>query len=242
MRHFIMHVRRAGHRVTPPLNRNVRCHMPHTLACAVFVGVLLLALTASVRAQSADQLEALDASALVQQLRNVPSAMPATAPERPTEVLRRQIYNRLLALSPASVHALARGFQDPDVEFRRNVALALGVLSGGWWQFEGETRKVDLAPVLPELMSALNDPDATVRGWAAQDIGNIGAGAAVAVPALVRLLANEDEGSRNSACIALRGIGPPAVEALPALQRALSDSSADVRRFADNAIKRIEGR
>jgi HEAT repeat protein len=209
------------------------------------VGALLLAVASSVPAQDLRELEALDVDALVQQLRNVPSAMPASAPsngiERPTEVLRRRIYDRLLVLSPDSIHALARGFQDPDAEFRRNVALALGVLSGGWWSFGGEKRTVDLAPVLPELIAALNDSDSKVRSWAAQDIGNVGAGASRAVPALLTLLESEDEGSRNSACIALRGIGPSAAAALPALQRALSDRSADVRRFADLAIKRIEG-
>ena len=78
-------------------------------------------------------LEALDADALVEQLRDIPSAVPAGVPsngiERPAEVLRRQICNRLLVQSPATVHALARGLQDPDVEFRRNVALLSAFLA-----------------------------------------------------------------------------------------------------------------
>lgn len=135
----------------------------------------------------------------------MPSAMPAVAPsdgiERPTEVLRRAIYNRLLALSPDSVRALAEGFQDPDVEYCRNVALALDVLSGGWWSFGGHTRKVSVGTVLPQLIGVLADTDPTVRAWAAQDIGNIGAGAATAVPDLLTLLARDDEASRNGACI-----------------------------------------
>jgi HEAT repeat protein len=209
------------------------------------VGTLLLAVAVSVQAQDLRELDTLDVDALVQQLRHVPSAMPAGAPsngvEHPTEVQRRRIYGQLLVLSPDSIHALARGFQDPDTEFRRNVALALGVLSGGWWSFSGNKRKVDLTPVLPELIAALNDTDSKVRGWAAQDIGNVGAGAVTAVPALLTLLVSEDEGLRNSACIALREIGPSAAPALPALKRALSDPSADVRRFADLAIRSIEG-
>lgn len=172
--------------------------------------------------------------------------MPAVAPsdgiERPTEVLRRAIYNRLLALSPDSVRALAEGFQDPDVEYCRNVALALDVLSGGWWSFGGHTRKVSVGTVLPQLIGVLADTDPTVRAWAAQDIGNIGAGAATAVPDLLTLLARDDEASRNGACIALRGIGPSAAPALPSLRRALSDPRGDVRRFADLAIRRIEGK
>ena len=89
-------------------------------------------------------LEALDADALVEQLRDIPSAVPAGVPsngiERPAEVLRRQICNRLLVQSPATVHALARGLQDPDVEFRRNVACSRR-LSGGWWSFSSGTQR-----------------------------------------------------------------------------------------------------
>jgi HEAT repeat protein len=218
--------------------------MTHNSVLAV-VGTLILGLTSSVQSQDARRLEALDADALVEQLRDIPSALPAGAPsngiERPAEVLRRQIYNRLLVQSPATVHALARGLQDPDVEFRRNLALALGVLSGGWWSFSSGTQRVDLTAVLPELIGALKDADPTVRAWAAQDIGNVGASAVTAVPQLLALLESGDEGARNSACIALRGIGPPAVAALPALQRALSDPSEDVRKFAALAIESIAG-
>jgi HEAT repeat protein len=57
---------------------------------------------------------------------------------------------------------------------------------------------------------------------------------------LTELLKNDDEGSRNSACIALGKIGPAAKAALPALRVALSDKSQDVRRFAAEAIQRIE--
>ena len=209
------------------------------------VGAMVLTVMSSAQAQDAQRLDGLDAAAVVEQLRHVPSSMPASVPssgiERPAELLRRQIYDRLLVLSPASIHALARGLQDPDVEFRRNAALALGVLSGHWWSFGGETHSVDLSVVLPELLSALTDPDSTVRAWVAQDIGNIGASAVSAVPQLIALLENGDEAARNSSCIALRRIGPPAVAALPALQRALSDPSADVRKFAALAIESIEG-
>ncbi|PYR04375.1 MAG: PBS lyase, partial [Acidobacteria bacterium] len=73
-------------------------------------------------------------------------------------------------------------------------------------------------------------------------IGGIGPDAAPAVPALVTLLKNTEEGSRNSACIALYGIGAVAEGALPALRGALADPSPDVRRFAQRAIEKIEGR
>jgi HEAT repeat protein len=97
-------------------------------------------------------------------------------------------------------------------------------------------------PCLPELITALHDSDARVRGLAAQAIGEIGPMAVSAVPGLVLLLADPDEGSRDSACIGLAGIGPAARDALPALRRALSDASPNVRRFAQRAIDRIDVR
>ena len=99
-----------------------------------------------------------------------------------------------------------------------------------------------LQPCLPELITALHDSDARVRGLAAQAIGQIGPMPVSAVPGLVLLLADPDEGSRNSACILLAGIGPAARDALPALNRALSDTNPDVRRFAQRAVDKIDGR
>jgi HEAT repeat protein len=207
------------------------------------LAAVLMACALPLRSQ---ELETLSAEALVQQLRNIPSRLPAgttgnSVVTPPVELLRGRIYNQLLVLHPESVRALAQGFQDPDVEFRRNIALAFGILSGGWWSFDGERRKADISAALPTLIATLDDADSLVRAWAAQAIGNIGPNAAAAVPALVALLATGDEAARNSACIALRGIGPVARPALSALRVALSDPSADVRRFAERAIKSIEG-
>jgi HEAT repeat protein len=133
--------------------------------------------------------------------------------------------------------ALAEGYRDADVQLRQNVALALGVLGGGYWQ---GLEEVDISLALPALTDALTDPDPTVRAWSAQAIGYIGAEASSAVPALILLLRDADEGSRNSASMALRGIGPAANDALSALRDALSDESGDVRRFAEMAIESIE--
>jgi len=118
--------------------------------------------------------------------------------------------------------------------------LAFGVLSGGWWQFECGPAKVDISPALPTLVIAFKDPDPSVRGWAAQAIGNMGPRGAAAVPDLIELLQSADEGSRNSACIALGQIGPLAKAALPGLRAALVDPSPNVRGFAARAIQRIE--
>jgi HEAT repeat protein len=181
---------------------------------------------------------------LVEQLRTLPTPLPP-APRSdgridPVEERRHEVYRQLRELRGDAVAALATALGDADVSMRRNVALALNVLAGTW--FEPSQPRLDIRACLPALMAALEDSDNDVRAWAAQAIGETGADGAQAVPALIRLLTNLDEGSRNNACMALGGIGPGAKEALPALRRALTDSSADVRRSAQRAIDRIEGR
>jgi len=123
---------------------------------------------------------------------------------------------------------------------RRDVAVALDVVGGGWWQFPDGRPKLDLRPALPALLSALQDPDAGVRAWVAQDISDIGSGAAPAVPRLRAMLRSSDAGSRGTACIALGAIGSAARSAMPDLQRALADSSPEVRQSARDAIVRID--
>ncbi len=182
------------------------------------------------------------ADEVVKQLRELPTPLPGMARSDGTipriEQRRRELYRQLRQLGDDALPALARGLSDPDVRIRRNVALVLNVLAGGW--FDSSQPKVNIRVCLRALVAALKDSDASVRGWAAQAIGEIGPDAAEAIPALVTLLRNEDEGSRNSACIALRGIGGAAKEALPALREALSDSSANVRGFAGRAIESIQ--
>ena len=181
---------------------------------------------------------------LVKQLRELPTPLPAMGRTDgmidPIEQRRRDLYRQLWSLGDNALPALARGLSDPDVRIRRNVALFLNVLAGGWVDYLRP--KVNIGATLQALVAALNDSDPSVRGWSAQAIGEIGPDAAEAIPALLTLLKDENEGARNSACIALRGIGPAAKAALPALREALSDPSTDVRRFAAQAIDKIEGR
>jgi HEAT repeat protein len=193
------------------------------------------------RAQSAQ------AAAIVGQLRDVPlprqafprgiASRPATRPPLAALELRRQkIYDELHALGPASVPALARALRDPDADMRRDVAVALDVLAGGWWQFPDGGSKLDIRPALPALVSALLDSDPGVRAWAAEDIGDLGAAAETAVPRLRAMLRSPDPSSRGSACSALGAIGSAARDALPELRQALSDSSPAVRQCARAAI------
>ena len=186
------------------------------------------------------ELQGLPPEALVQQLRDLPTPLPAGGMASDEERRRRSIYEELLDWGAKSVPPLVVAIKDPDVRLRRNAALAFMVLGGGWWPFECGPATLDIRSALPALIAAFRDSDPDVRAWAAQSVGGIGANAADAVPALTELLKNDNEGSRNSACIALRGIGPAAKSALPALRVALTDKSPQVRRFAAAAIQRIE--
>jgi HEAT repeat protein len=209
--------------------------IPAAIAVSIFIGVSTSHLF--LQAQIA-------ANAVVSQLRELPTPLPATGPSDGRSPLieqrRRELYRQLWLLGADALPALAKGLSDPDVRLRRNVALVLNVLAGGW--FDRSQLKLDIRACLPAMIAALKDNDADVRAWSAQAIGWIGRDAAEAVPALILLLRNEREGSRNSAALALGGIGPAAKEALPALREALSDPSPGVRRFAAGAIKKIEER
>lgn len=185
-----------------------------------------------------------EADRVVSRLRALPAALPPSPRSDgrpvPEEELRIDLYEELRQLGPKALPALKKGLRHPDVQLRRNVALALSVLSGSW--YSRSKTPMDISPLLPALVEALKDQDARARALSAAAIGNIGPSAVSAVPALITLLGNRDEGSRNNACIALRGIGPAAKDALPALRRALSDPSKDVRGFAERAIVAIQAR
>ena len=210
--------------------------------------------TASAVQPSAAHSEAAGADAIVAKLRNLPlpmqafprgstpaSAAKATPPPLPAlESQRQRVYDELHSLGPASIAALARALRDPDPEMRRDVAVALDVIGGGWWHFADGGAKLDMRPALPALLTALRDADPGVRAWAAQDISDIGATAATAVPHLRAMLHSPDPGSRGSACSALGGIGPAARGALPELRQALNDSSPEVRQSARDAIVSID--
>ena len=233
---------------------------PKTLAVAIIRIVATAAilatsvapvLTARARAAHADAATVSTADVVVEKLRElpmpirsfphgIPSAKAAPQPLPALEEKRQQVYDQLHALGPASVPALARALRDPDPEMRRDVAVALDVVGGGWWHFPDGQAKLDLRPALPALLTALRDSDSGVRAWAAQDISDIGADAARAVPHLRALLRSPDAESRGTACGALGAIGFAARGALPDLQQALDDPSPAVRQAAHDAITRID--
>lgn len=152
------------------------------------------------------------------------------------EQRKSDILDKLRKTGEYGVLALARALEDPDVQLRRNVALAMFFLAAA----NDDKPKIDIRDALPDLITATTDTDAIVRAWAAQAISAIGPEAKEAVPALIRLLGDSEEGPRNDSCIALGSIGPAAKEALFALRKALNDPRTDVRRFAQSAIEKIE--
>jgi HEAT repeat protein len=158
----------------------------------------------------------------------------------PQEQRRGEITSDLHRLGDEAIAALARTLGDADVQMRRNSALVLIDLGGG---YSAEARpKSNTLTAMPALIRATQDHDSDVRAWAAHALAEIGPSAQPAVPALVKLLRDTEEGPRNTACIALGSIGPGAAEALPALREALDDTSADVRGFAQRAIRKIQTR
>lgn len=222
------------------------------VASAIILGVSTTPLLAA--PASAAHADAAEADAVVAKLRELPlplrpfhdrvaatNATKATPPPLPPlEARRQRVYEELHALGPASVPALARALRDPDPEMRRDVAVALDVVGGGWWHFPDGESKLDLRPALPALLTALGDADPGVRAWASQDISDIGGAAATAVPRLRAMLHSPDPQSRGSACSALGGIGFAARGALPELQQALGDPSPQVRQAARAAMTRID--
>ena len=184
------------------------------------------------------QLQGLPPDVLVEQLRDLAAPLPNRFDD--AERKRASIYEELLDGGARSVPPLVAGLKDHDVRLRRNAALAFDALSGGWWQFECGSAKLDLRSALPDLLVALRDSDPQVRTWTAEVVGNIGPNAADGVPGLIALLKSADEGSRNSACRALGKIGPAATSALPELRTILSHKGTNESECAAQAIRRIE--
>jgi hypothetical protein len=186
------------------------------------------------------QLQGLAPRVLVEQLRDLPTPIGAgsRAALSDAEKRRRDICEELLDWGADSVPALMTGLKDPDERLRRNVVLAFGALSGGWWQFECGRATMDIRPALPALVAAFRDSDKDVAGWAAQAVDKMGARATSAVSPLIDLLTANGNGGRMSACMALGQIGSGAKAALPAFRVALSDPV--LSGCAARSIQRIE--
>jgi HEAT repeat protein len=191
-----------------------------------------------------------DAQQIVEKMRGISMVAQATGLPGPRERRRVEITQQFRQLGKRAVPAIAQALSDSEVQMRRNAALVLIDLAGAYSAKPirtgvdsygvDQTAKIDIRQALPALIKATTDLDSGVRSWAAQALAEIGPDAKKAIPALIRLLSDSEEGPRIGSCIALRCIGPAAKAAIPALSNALNDPSKDVRRFAQDAIEKIQ--
>jgi HEAT repeat protein len=129
----------------------------------------------------------------------------------------------------ADLTRVLAGTPDGDEEVRAQAATALSSLG-----------RAGVPDVLPPLVKAFRDPAPLVRTRAAAGAGQLGRAGAPAVPDLAGLLRQDaDAGVRAAAAAALGNIGPAARDGLPALRAALGDPHENVRRLAQESIKRI---
>jgi HEAT repeat protein len=208
----------------------------------LLAGGLLVPVVSFGQDPSGETRSSIDATQVVEKMRPFSMQLSATVPSDgrvdPTQQRRIEIIKNLRQLGKDALPALTRVLSDSGIQMRRNAALAMIYLAGGYIA-EAQPR-LDIREAMPALIQATADADADVRAWAAHALAEIGPGAQPAIPALIRLLSDKEEGPRNTSCLALGKIGPAAKEALPALREALQDSSRDVRRFAEQAIEEIE--
>jgi len=80
------------------------------------------------------------------------------------------------------------------------------------------------AAAVPALVTALRDPEPSVRLKAVEVLGRMGDDAQGAVPDLIRLLDDSDADVRKAATRTLGRIGPAAQSAVPALMQKLFES------------------
>lgn len=94
----------------------------------------------------------------------------------------------------AVVRRLIDSLNDPDLDVRQNLAIALA--------------RIGPASVEP-LIEALRDKNSDRRAGAAHALGLIGVGARTALPGLLDLLKDDDVGVRRQASYAIGRIVPP---------------------------------
>ena len=214
------------------------------IATVLVVGLLVVTWDSSGQVSPNESTIPANAARAVEQMRGI-SMQRRAAPRSDgridgAEERKSEITRQLHQLGSEAIPALARALSDADVQMRRNAALVLIMLGGGY--SAEATPKLGIRGAMPALIVATQDPDTHVRAWAAHALAEMGPGAQPALPALVRLLRDAGEGPRNNASAALARVGPGAGEALPVLREALRDPSADVRRCAQHAIERIQAR
>jgi HEAT repeat protein len=129
--------------------------------------------------------------------------------------------------SPA-VAPLRDAIRADDPVVRREALRSLGKLR--------ERASIDPQVVVPALLDALKDPDASVRAIAVTYLGIVRDNPKDEVAGLITALKDSEPSVREAAAVALSAYGQQAEPAIPALHKAESDPDDDVKREAGRAL------
>lgn len=129
--------------------------------------------------------------------------------------------------SPA-VAPLRDAINADEAVVRREALRSLGKLR--------ERASIDPQVVVPSLLDALKDPDASVRSIAVTYLGIVRDNPDREVAGLIAALKDPQAGVREAAAVALSAYGAQADPAVPALHKAESDPDDDVKREAGRAL------
>jgi len=129
--------------------------------------------------------------------------------------------------SPAVV-PLRDAIRSDEPVVRREALRSLGKLR--------ERASIDPQVVVPMLLDALQDPDASVRTVATTYLGIVRDNPEKEVAGLIKALGDDDAGVRQAAAVALSSYGALAEPAIPALQKAANDPDEDVKREAGRTL------
>lgn len=140
----------------------------------------------------------------------------------------------LSVMGPEAYTPLADALVSNESEVRKEALRSLGKLQ----------QRAPLQPsiVVPHLLDALADRDATVRTIAATYLGILHEDAQAVVPALAEMLKDENPEVRTAAATALGEFGPAAEPALAALRKAQGDKDENVAREAGIAVVRLQAK
>ncbi len=145
--------------------------------------------------------------------------------------------NVLRGIGPESSGLVIEALRNGRPEVRATCAWALGGLN------------TNSLVIVPELIRALSDPDANVRMYAANSLGEFGPASSAAVPGLIKASLNDSDSGpnghkayvRDATIRALGEIGPQARAAVPALKQLLQDGNSRWVVFSAITLWKIEG-
>jgi HEAT repeat protein len=161
-------------------------------------------------------------------------ALPEVAAALPDPDLTADAAAALSFMGPKAFEPLRQAVTSPEAIVRRESLRSIGKL-----RFRAPLASAD---VLPLLLDAMPDADATVRVVAATYLGIIHEDGPSSVPLLAVALEDPDPAVRRASATALAAFGGEAAPALPALKKAAADQDPDLAREAGRAMVQIGGK